>query len=69
VTPPTTSAIKIEQGGDENITISYCCSGGDCGGNGNSGGNNGRGRESDCGVGGGRSLSPLTAVATGAAKT
>jgi hypothetical protein len=61
--PPTTSVIKIEQGGDKNITINHGCGGGDCGGSGNSGGNNGGdggdgsnggGRESDGGVGCGR---------------
>ena len=36
VTPPTTGAIKIERGGDENITINHGCGGGNCGGGGNS---------------------------------
>ena len=75
MTPPTTDAIEIERGGDENITINHGCGGGDCGGGGNSGGDdgdggdNGGGRESDGGVGCGRSSSPSTAAATGAAKT
>ncbi len=30
--PPTTGAIEIERGGDENITINHGCGGGDCGG-------------------------------------
>ena len=41
VTPPTTGIIKIEQGGDKNITINHGCSGGDCGGGSNSGSNSG----------------------------
>jgi len=65
--PPTTGVIKIERGGDENITINHGCGGGDCGGGSNSGGGddggdsgdggdssdggNGGGRESDSGVG------------------
>ena len=81
MTPPTTGAIKIKRGGDENITINHGCGGGDCGGGGNSGGDdgddgddggnggNGGGRESDSGVGCGRSSSPSTTAATGAAKT
>ena len=57
VTPPTTGVIEIEQGGDENITITQSCGGSDCGGGSNSGGGDGGdggdggGRESDDGVG------------------
>ena len=75
VTPPTTGAIKIERGGDENITINHGCGGDDCGGGGNSGGNDGGdggdggGIESDGGVGCRRSSSPSTVAVTGAAKT
>ena len=72
VTPPTTGAIEIERGGDKNITINHGCGGGNCGGGGNSGGGDGGdagGRESDCGICDGRSPSPSTAAATGAAKT
>jgi hypothetical protein len=71
VTPSTTGAIKIEQGGGKNITINHGCGGGDCGDGGNDGGNGGNvgGRESDGGVGCGRSLSPSMAAVTGAAKT
>ena len=76
VTPPATGTIKIERGGDKNITINHgCCGGGDCGGGGNSGsddgsdGSDGGGIESDGGVGCGRSSSPSTAAATGAAKS
>ena len=66
VTPSTTGVIKIEQGGDKNITINHGCSGGNCGGGSNSGGDDsgdggdggdssdGGGRESDGGVGCGR---------------
>jgi len=63
VTPPTTGAIEIERGGDENITINHGCGGGDCGGSCNSygnsdgdggGGNGGGGRGGDGGDGGGR---------------
>ena len=63
VTPPTTSAIEIERGGDENISINHGWGGGNCGGSGNSDGNgdggggggggsggNGGGRESNGGV-------------------
>jgi len=39
--PPTTGAIEIERGGDENITINHGCGGGNCGGGGNSGGDDG----------------------------
>jgi len=53
VTPPTTGVIKIERGGDKNITINHGCGGGDCGGSSNSGGDGG-GRESDSGIGCGR---------------
>jgi hypothetical protein len=63
----TTGAIKIERGGDENITINH--SGGDDGGDDGGDGCDGGGRESDGGVGGGRSSSLSTAAATGAAKT
>jgi len=53
---PTTGVIKIERGGDENITINHGCGGGNCGGGSNSGGDDGDGggRESDGGVGCGR---------------
>ena len=51
VTPPTTGIIKIEQGGDKNITINHGCSGGDCGGGSNSGSDDG-GNGNDCGDGG-----------------
>ena len=69
VTQPTTGVIRIERGGDENITINHGCGGGDCVGGSNSGdddggdggdgsdggdGGNGGGRESDGGVGCGR---------------
>jgi len=56
VTPPTIGIIKIERGGDKNITINHGCGGDDCGGGSNSGGNggNGGGRESNDGVGCGR---------------
>jgi hypothetical protein len=66
-----TGAIEIKRGGDENITINHGYGGGNCGGGGNSGddGSIGGGRESNGGVGCGRSSSPLTAAATGAAKT
>jgi hypothetical protein len=50
VTPPMTVAIKIEQGGDKNITINHGCGGGDCGGSCNSDGNS----DGDGGGGGGR---------------
>jgi hypothetical protein len=59
VTPPTTGAIEIKRGGDENITINHIGggdggnNGGDGGGDGGDGGDGG-GRESDGGVGGGR---------------
>ena len=75
MTPPATGAIKIERGGDENITINHGCGGDDCGGGGNSGGNDGGndgdggGIESDGGVGCGRSSSPSTATVTGVVKT
>ena len=55
-----TGVIKIERGGDENITINHGCGGGDCGGGSNSGGDDdgdggdGRGRESNSGIGCGR---------------
>ena len=57
VTPPTTGVIKIQRGGDENITINQGCGGGNCGGGSNSRGDDGgdggdgRGRESEGGVG------------------
>ena len=41
VTPPTTGVIKIERGGDENLTMNHGCGGGDCGGGSNSGGDGG----------------------------
>ncbi len=75
VSPPTTGDIEIDRRGDKNITINHGCGGGDCGGGGNSGGDdggndgNGGGRESNGGIGCGRSPSPSTAAATGAAKT
>jgi hypothetical protein len=50
VTPPMTVAIKIEQGGDKNITINHGCGGGNCGGSCNSDGNS----DGDGGGGGGR---------------
>ncbi len=55
MTPPTTGAIEIKRGGDENITINHI-GGGDGGDNGGDGGGDGDGggRESDGGVGGGR---------------
>ena len=70
VTPPATGAIEIERGDDKNITINHGCGGGDCGGDGNSGGGGGDGGgiESNSGVGCGRSSSPSTVAATGAAK-
>ena len=65
--PPTTGVIKIEQGGDKNITIYHGSCGGDCGGGSNSGGDDGDdggdggdggdsgdGNGSDGGNGGGR---------------
>jgi len=63
VTPPTIGDIKIERGGDENITINHGCGGGNFGGGSNSGGDDGGnggndggggGRENDGGVGCGR---------------
>jgi hypothetical protein len=56
VMPPTTGVIKIEKGGDENITINHGCGGCDCGGGSNSSGDggDGGGRESDGGIGCGR---------------
>jgi len=63
VTPPTTGAIEIERGGDENITINHGSGGKDCGGSGNSDdnsdgdgggvGGDGRNDDGDGGDGGG----------------
>ncbi len=53
VTPPTPGTIKIEQGGDENITINHGCGGRDCGGSGNSDGNSDGDSDGDSGGGGG----------------
>ena len=61
LTLPTIGAIKIERGGDKNITINHGCGGGDCGGSCNSdgisdgnGGGGGGGGGSGGGSGGGR---------------
>ena len=73
VTPPTTGIIKIERGGDENITINHGCGGGDCGGGSNSGGGDGGdggnggdggGRESNGGVGCGRADETMETMKT-----
>ncbi len=50
--PPTTGVIKIERGGDENITINHGCGGGDCGGGRNIGGGNDGGDGGNGGNGG-----------------
>jgi hypothetical protein len=34
--PPSNGSIKIERGGEKNITINHGCGGGDCGSGGNS---------------------------------
>ena len=50
VTPHTTGVVKIERGGDKNITINHGCGGGNCGGgsniDGGDGGNGGNGNKS-----------------------
>ena len=57
--------------GDKNKTINHGCGGGNYDSGGNSGGNSGasRGRESNAGIGGGRSSSLLMVAATGLART